>query len=483
MSGLATDPSELSGRTTSAGRTPLPLPSLPEAHRSLAVFSPSDGTRPWWRRLFGFAGPGFMVAVGYMDPGNWGTDLAGGSKFGYALLWVILASNLMAILLQVLCARMGIVTGRDLAQSCRDYYSRPTAIALWLLCEIAIIACDLAEVVGSAVALNLLLGIPLVWGVVLTGLDVLLLLALIRFGFRKLEAIVFALVTTIGLCFAYNIFYAKPDWSAAATGTFIPTMPGMEALLVSLGILGATVMPHNLYLHSSIVQTRAIGRTRADIKQAIKYNTIDTVLALGLAFFVNAAILVLAAAIFHKTGVVVEELQQAHELLRPALGGAAATLFAVALLCSGQSSTITGTLAGQIVMEGFLNIRIQPWLRRLITRLLAIVPAIIVISATGGKNTVQLLVISQVVLSMQLPFAIFPLMMVTSSRKRMGEFANPLWVKLLGFAVCTLIAGLNIYLLWDTIGPLWLGVIAGAFALFAAYVAMFAKKPAPVDSH
>ncbi|CAN5683604.1 Nramp family divalent metal transporter [soil metagenome] len=451
--------------------------SLPEAHRTLAVSSAADTSRPGWRKLMGFAGPGFMVAVGYMDPGNWGTDLAGGSKFGYALLWVILASNLMAILLQVLCARMGLVTGKDLAQSCRDYYSRPTALALWLLCEIAIIACDLAEVVGSAVALNLLFGIPLVWGVLITGFDVLLLLLLINFGFRKLEAIVITLVATIGLCFAYTIYLAQPDWSAAAAGTFIPTMPGNEALLISLGILGATVMPHNLYLHSSIVQTRRHGRGHADLKAAIRFNTIDTVAALGLAFFVNAAILLLAAAVFFRNGIEVDELQQAHELLKPALGGAAATAFAVALLCSGQSSTITGTLAGQIVMEGFLRIRIRPWLRRLITRTLAIIPALIVISATGGKDTVQLLVISQVVLSMQLPFGIFPLMMVTSSRARMGEFVNPLWVKVVGYAICTLIAGLNVYLLWNTIGPLWVAAMAAAMSAFTAWVKFGYRPP------
>ncbi|MFA6045470.1 MAG: Nramp family divalent metal transporter, partial [Phycisphaerales bacterium] len=444
--------------------------SLPEAHRSLKVWQMSDGGRPWWRKMLGFAGPGFMVAVGYMDPGNWGTDLARGSKFGYSLLWVILVSNLMAMLLQVLCARLGLVLGKDLAQCCRDYYSKPTAVALWLLCEVAIIACDLAEVVGSAVALNLLMGIPLVWGVLITGLDVLILLMLMNFGFRKLEAIVIALVSAIGLCFAYNIWLAKPDWAAAATGTFLPHMANGEALLVSLGILGATVMPHNLYLHSSIVQTRKHGEGREDLKAAIRFNTVDTIVALGLAFFVNAAILVLAAAVFYRSGIVVEELQQAHELLSPALGGAAATCFAVALLCAGQSSTITGTLAGQIVMEGFLRIRIKPWLRRLITRSLAIVPALIVISATGGKDTVQLLVISQVVLSMQLPFAIYPLLMMTSSRKKMGEFVNPLWVKVVGFVVCTLIAGLNVYLLWDTIGPLWVGLMAAVMIGFAAWV-------------
>jgi len=453
--------------------------SLPEAHRTIDVSHSTVGGRPWWRRMLGFAGPGFMVSVGYMDPGNWGTDLAGGSKFGYALLWVILASNLMAIFLQTLCARLGVVTGRDLAQCCRDYYKKPTAVALWVLCEIAIIACDLAEVVGAAVALNLLFNIPLVWGVLITGFDVLLLLTLINFGFRKLEAIVLALVGTIALCFAYNIFLSKPDLSAIMGGTLVPSMPSTEALLVSLGILGATVMPHNLYLHSSIVQTRRHALDEAGKRDAIKYNTIDTVVALGSAFFVNAAILVLAAAVFHKQGIVVEELGQAHELLKPALGGAAATCFAVALLASGQSSTITGTLAGQIVMEGFLRIRIKPWLRRLITRSLAIIPALIVISASGGKNTVQLLVISQVVLSMQLPFAIFPLMTVTGSRARMGVFANPRWVKFVGYAICTVIAGLNAYLLHDTIGPIWLGLIVAAMLGFALWV-HFIYKPKPV---
>lgn len=455
--------------------------SLPEAHRTIDVSHSTVGGRPWWRRMLGFAGPGFMVSVGYMDPGNWGTDLAGGSKFGYALLWVILASNLMAIFLQTLCARLGVVTGRDLAQCCRDYYKRPTAIALWILCEIAIIACDLAEVVGAAVALNLLFNIPLVWGVLITGFDVLLLLTLINFGFRKLEAIVLALVGTIAICFAYNIFLSKPDLSAMVGGALVPSMPNTQALLVSLGILGATVMPHNLYLHSSIVQTRRHGLDNAGKRDAIKYNTIDTVVALGSAFFVNAAILVLAAAVFHKQGIVVEELGQAHELLKPALGGAAATCFAVALLASGQSSTITGTLAGQIVMEGFLRIRIKPWLRRLITRSLAIIPALIVISASGGKNTVQLLVISQVVLSMQLPFAIFPLMTVTSSKERMGEFASPLWAKVVGYAICIVIAGLNAYLLYDSIGPIWLGVIALAMLAFALWV-HFVYKPKPATS-
>uniref|UniRef100_UPI0035CAC564 Nramp family divalent metal transporter n=1 Tax=uncultured Sphingomonas sp. TaxID=158754 RepID=UPI0035CAC564 len=452
---------------------PLPTdfaPSLPEAHRTLKVWATGDAKRAGWRQWLGFAGPGFLVSVGYMDPGNWGTDLAGGSQFGYTLLWVILASNLMAIFLQILCARLGIVTGRDLAQSCRDYYPKPVAVALWLLCEIAIIACDLAEVVGSAVALNLLLGIPLVWGVLVTGLDVLLLLLLINLGFRKIEAVVMALVATIAACFAYTIFLAKPDWHAVALGAITPDIPNTAALLVSLGILGATVMPHNLYLHSTIVQTRAFGSGKRDVKAALWFNTIDTVLALGAAFFVNAAILVLAAAVFWRSGVVVDDLRQAFELLRPALGGVAATAFALALLASGQSSTITGTLAGQIVMEGFLRIRVKPWIRRLVTRGLAIVPALVVISASGGKSTVELLVVSQVVLSMQLPFAIFPLMMVTSSAQRMGEYANPAWVKAVGYAICSVIAGLNVYLLWQTIGPVWVGAMAAALLGFAAWV-------------
>lgn len=453
-------------------------PSLPEAHRTLKVWKSGDAERPRWRQWLGFAGPGFMVSVGYMDPGNWGTDLAGGSQFGYTLLWVILASNLMAIFLQVLCARLGIVTGRDLAQSCRDYYPKPVVIALWLLCEIAIIACDLAEVIGSAVALNLLLGLPLLWGVLVTGLDVLLLLLLIDLGFRRIEAVVIALVATIALCFAYTIYLAKPDWGAVALGAVTPSLPNQAALVVALGILGATVMPHNLYLHSAIVQTRAFGKRARDVRAALAFNTIDTVLALGAAFFVNAAILVLAAAVFWRGGVVVTELQDAHQLLRPALGGAAATAFAVALLASGQSSTITGTLAGQIVMEGFLHIRIAPWLRRLVTRSLAIVPALVVIWATGGKDTVALLVISQVVLSMQLPFAIFPLMMVTSSRARMGVYVNPLWVKLVGYAICAVIAGLNIYLLWQTIGAVWVGAMAGACVGFAGYVRFLSPSPA-----
>ncbi len=448
--------------------------SLPEVNSSIQI--PKKATA--LRKFLAFAGPGYMVSVGYMDPGNWATDLAGGSKFGYALLWVILVSNLMAQLLQTLCLRLGLVTGLDLAQACRVYYKKPAAIALWFLCEIAIIATDIAEVIGSAVALNLLFGIPLIAGVLITAADVLILLMLMRFGFRWLEAIVITLVITIAGCFGINIFYAQPDWISASKGMFIPSMPNMDALFVSLGILGATVMPHNLYLHSSIVQTRAVEKDPESLKEGIRNSTWDTVIALSCAFFVNGAILVLAAAVFGTAGMVVDNLQDAHKLLIPALGGTAATLFAVALLASGQSSTITGTLAGQIVMEGFLNIRIAPWLRRLITRLLAVIPAVFLVSATGGEKTVELLVLSQVVLSMQLPFAIFPLVMITSDKKKMGEFVNPMWMTITGYLVCFLISGLNIYLLCDPefLGPKWvvLGAIIGIG--FAAWVTFFYKE-------
>ena len=443
--------------------------SLSEVNQSVLV--PTKGS--WLRRFLAFGGPAFLVSVGYMDPGNWGTDLAGGSKYGYALLWVIFVSNLMAQFLQILCARLGLVTRKDLAMASRDYYKRPAAIALWILCEIAIIACDLAEVVGSAVALNLLFGIPLELGVLITGLDVLLLLGFMKFGFRKIEAIVFTLVATVFMCFAYEMAVSQPNWPAALKGTFLPSIPGKDALIISLGILGATVMPHNLYLHSSIVQTRKLGVEAGSLKESIKFNTIDTVIALSLAFFVNAAILILAASVFHKSGIVVEELEQGHQLLKSSLGAGAATVFAIALLASGQSSTITGTLAGQIVMEGFMRWRIKPWIRRLITRTLAIIPAIIIIHLSGGKNTVQLLVISQVVLSMQLPFAIFPLMMVTSDRKRMGEFVNATWVKIVGYSICFVIGALNIYLLVDKLGALWVSlgaVIAVAFGLYVQFI-------------
>lgn len=450
------------------------LKSLPEVNGSLRV----DQNLGWFRKLLAFAGPGYLVSVGYMDPGNWATDLQGGSLYGYALLWVILVSNLMAMLLQTLCARLGLVTGRDLAQACRDYYKRPTAIALWILCEIAIIACDLAEVIGSAIALKLLFGIPLVIGVVITALDVLLLLGLMRFGFRKLEAVVITLVATVFGSFAYNTYLASPDWGGVAKGLLIPSMPNYDqALVVSLGILGATVMPHNLYLHSSIVQTRAYSKSAKGLSQALRFNTIDTVVALGSAFFVNAAILVLAAATFHKLGIEVTDIEDVPQRLLPALGGTAATLFAVALLASGQSSTITGTLAGQIVMEGFLNIRVKPWVRRLTTRGIAIIPAIILIVATGGRDTVNLLVFSQVVLSMQLSFAIFPLLMFTSSREKMGEYANPLWVKMLGYGVCCLIASLNVFLLYKQLGIFTLSILVAVGVAFALWVRFGYREP------
>ncbi len=445
--------------------------SLPEVHGSIATTHHVS----WWRRFLAFAGPGYLVSVGYMDPGNWATDLAGGAKFGYALVWVILLSNLMAMFLQSMCVKLGVATGRDLAQACREQYSKPVSLVLWVLCEVAIIACDLAEVIGSAVALNLLFGLPLVWGVVITGFDVMLLLAAMHFGFRKIEAIVLTLVSTVGLCFALQIFLARPDWAGVAAGMFVPTIPNPEAFYIALGILGATVMPHNLYLHTALVQTRDIAPSAASRRQAIRYNRTDTILALAAAFFVNAAILVVAAAVFHRGGYhEVGELQEAHRLLAPLLGAPiASTAFAVALLASGQSSTITGTLAGQIVMEGFLNIRVRPWLRRLITRLLAIVPAVILISISGGKDTVGLLVFSQVVLSMQLSFAIFPLMKFTSDRKLMGEFANSRWVQGTGYAICTLIAGLNLSLLYQALGPAWSALLAAAalgFTLWVRYV-------------
>ena len=445
--------------------------SLPEVHGSVSV----SGAKGWLRRFLAFAGPGYLVSVGYMDPGNWATDLAGGAQFGYALIWVILLSNLMAIFLQTLCARLGVVTGRDLAQACREQYSKPVAYVLWVLCEIAIIACDLAEVIGSAVALNLLFGLPLVWGVLITGFDVMLLLAAMHFGFRKIEAIVLTLVSTVALCFALQVFLSSPDWGGVAMGMFVPTLPGREAFYIALGILGATVMPHNLYLHTALVQTRDVAPTSAGRRLAIRYNTTDTVIALGAAFFVNAAILIVAAAVFHRAGLHhVSELQEAHRLLAPLLGAPiAATAFAVALLASGQSSTITGTLAGQIVMEGFLRIRIRPWLRRLITRLLAIGPAVLLISASGGKETVELLVFSQVVLSMQLSFATFPLMKFTSDRALMGEFVNPRWVKILGYGICTLIAVLNLALLFQTLGWIWMALVAAVAAGFAIWVRWF----------
>lgn len=427
-------------------------PSLPEVFRTICV---PEGAR-FWRKFGAFAGPGYLVAVGYMDPGNWATDIAGGSAFGYTLLSVILLSNFMAILLQALAAKLGIVTGRDLAQACRDSYSKPVGLLLWIACEIAIVACDLAEVIGTAIALQLLFGIPLVWGVCLTALDVLLILLLQQRGFRYLEAFIIALLAIIALCFTVELALAQPAIGAVLAG-YVPssevvTNPAM--LYIAIGILGATVMPHNLYLHSAIVQTRAFERTEGGKREAIKFATIDSSVALMLALFINSAILILAAATFHTAGRTdVAEIQQAHELLAPMLGAAAAsTLFAVALLASGQNSTVTATLAGQIVMEGFLAIRLKPWLRRLITRLIAIVPAVSVAALYGESGTAKLLVLSQVVLSMQLPFAVIPLVAFTSDRAKMGAFANPRWLKLAAWTIAAVIVGLNLKLLSDVFG-------------------------------
>ncbi|PTX99013.1 divalent metal cation transporter [Opitutus sp. ER46] len=427
-------------------------PSLAESHRTISIPAGAG----FWRKLLAFSGPGYLVAVGYMDPGNWATDLAGGSAFGYSLLSVILLSNLMAILLQSLCAKLGIVTGRDLAQACRDHYSRPVAVGLWLLCEVAICACDLAEVIGTAIALNLLFGIPLVWGVCITALDVLLVLWLANRGFRWLEALVVGLVFLIGVCFGLEILFSKPA-VRDILGGFLPTtelVTNPAMLYIAIGILGATVMPHNLYLHSSIVQTRKYAQDARGKREAIKFATIDSTAALMFALFINGSILVVAAATFYTRGRHdVAEIQDAFQLLSPMLGvGVAGIVFAVALLASGQNSTLTGTLAGQIVMEGFLNVRLRPWLRRLITRAIAIIPAAIVAGVYGESGTAKLLVFSQVVLSLQLPFAVVPLVMFTSDRKKMGEFANPPWIKVLAWVVATLIIGLNLKLLLDVTG-------------------------------
>ena len=427
-------------------------PSLAEVHQSVAVPSGIG----FWRKMLAFAGPGYLVAVGYMDPGNWATDLAGGSAFGYTLLSVILISNMMAILLQSLCAKLGIVAGRDLAQACRAHYSAPVSFMLWVLCEIAICACDLAEVIGSAVALNLLFGLPLIWGVCLTALDVLVVLYLQNKGFRYIEALVIGLIGLIGTCFGLEILFSRPEFSAVLAG-FVPkfeVVQNPEMLYVAIGILGATVMPHNLYLHSSIVQTRAFERSPAGKREAIKFATIDSTVALMFALFINAAILIVSAATFYTHGQhEVAEITDAYQLLSPMLGvPVASTLFALALLASGQNSTLTGTLAGQIVMEGFLNIRIKPWLRRLITRGIAIVPAVIVTALYGESGTARLLVLSQVVLSLQLSFAVIPLIVFTGDRRKMGEFVNPVWIKVLAWATATIIVTLNLKYLADYFG-------------------------------
>lgn len=423
--------------------------SLSDVHRTIAIKKDASTLR----RALAFFGPGYLVAVGYMDPGNWATSLAGGSRFGYTLLVVALVSNIMAIVLQSLCARLAIASGRDLAQACRDAFPRPVAMMLWLLAEIAIIATDIAEVIGTAIGLNLIFGIPLEIGVIITALDVFLILYLQRLGFRWLEAFVIVLLGVIAVCFTIQIGLADPDWGEVIRG-FAPTteiVTNPDMLYLALGILGATVMPHNLYLHSGIVQTRAYGETLAERREALKFATIDSTVALMFALLVNASILILAAAAFHATGKTqVAELGEAHSLLAPLLGLAIApTLFGIALLCCGVNSTVTATLAGQIVMEGFLHIRLAPWLRRLITRGIAIIPAAGVTIAYGDSGTAQLLILTQVVLSLQLSFAVFPLVLFTADRRKMGAMVAPLWLTGVALLIAVVIAALNVKLLVD----------------------------------
>ena len=426
-------------------------PSLPEVHSSVSV----SRSPFYWRRLLGFLGPGFLISVGYMDPGNWATDIAGGSRFGYTLLFVIMASNLMAILLQSLSLKLGVATERDLAQLCHEEYGRWVSFALWVGAEIAIAACDLAEVIGSAIALELLFHIPLFYGVLITGLDVLLILLLQRWGFRYVEALVITLIGTIIAMFGVQMFLSQPEYWPMLRNLFVPSpaiVTNPDMLYIAIGMLGATVMPHNLYLHSSIVQSRRYERTPEGKREAIHMANIDPALALTIALFVNAAILIVAAAVFYRSGHYdVAAIQDAYKLLSPLLGAAgASTLFAVALLASGQNSSITGTLAGQVVMEGFIHIRLSPWLRRLITRCLAIIPTIIVVAVTGEQGTEKLLILSQVILSLQLSFAVIPLVLFTGSRKKMGEFVNGRWLQGLSWFTAVLIAGLNAWLLIQT---------------------------------
>ena len=440
-------------KTTPAGgwRSAPTEVSLPEVHGTVAVPSGVG----FWRKMLAFAGPGYLVAVGYMDPGNWATDLQGGARYGYTLLSVIMISNVMAIVLQALALRLGIASGRDLAQACRDTYSRPVTIVLWLLCEVAIAACDLAEVIGSAIALNLLFHLPLIWGVVITSLDVLVVLFLQHRGFRYVEALVVGLILAIAGSFAVELWLAGPSLAAVGAG-FVPTseiLRSPDMLYIAIGILGATVMPHNLYLHSSIVQTRKYTDSFESRREAIQFASIDSAFALMFALFINAAILIMAAATFHGTGHQdVAEIGDAYQLLSPLLGTTAASvLFAVALLCSGQNATLTGTLAGQIVMEGFVNLRLRPWLRRLITRLLAIVPAIIVIALYGDRGTGPLIILSQVILSLQLPFAVFPLVAFTSDAGKMGRFVTPRWLQVLAWTIAGIILVLNVWLVYQTV--------------------------------
>jgi manganese transport protein len=432
--------------------------SLDEVHGTVSV-----SYRNAFQRLFAFLGPAYLVSVGYMDPGNWATDLEGGARFGYALIWVLLMSNLMAVLLQTLSARLGVVTGHDLAQACRAEYSRPVNLVLWLLAEVAIAATDLAEVLGTIIALKLLFGLPLIWGCLVTAFDTFVLLYVQKLGMRRMEAVILGLVATIGACFLLQILLARPEPAAVLTG-FRPTLPP-GALFVAIGILGATVMPHNLYLHSALVQSRRIGPDAPSKRQACRFNLVDSAIALNAAFFVNAAILVLSAAVFHEHGQHVASIEEAHRLLPSFLGRAAPILFGIALLCAGQSSTLTGTLAGQIVMEGFLDMRLAPWLRRLITRLLALVPAVVVISLTGEGATQGLLVLSQVVLSLQLSFAVVPLIHFTSDRRHMGPFATPKWAQALAWLTAAVIVGLNSKLVLDKVAE-WVGAAAATGGRF-----------------
>lgn len=425
------------------------VPSLSEVHASVVTSQPSI-----WRRMFAFAGPAYLVSVGYMDPGNWATDLEGGARFGYQLLWVLVMSNLMAILLQTLSARLGIVARRDLAQACREAYPAPICYALWFLCEIAIAACDLAEVLGAAIGMNLLFKIPVLAGVLITAADTLVILWFTRFGIRIIEGFVLSLITIITGCFFVEIWLAKPDAGEILTG-LIPRLDG-ASLYAAIAILGATVMPHNLYLHGALVQTRRIGETASEKRSALRYNLVDSVVALNGALLVNAAILILAATVFFKRGIVVTRIDQAHLLLEPLLGTTiAGAAFAIALMAAGQSSTLTGTMAGQIVMEGFLNFRMRPWLRRLITRMVAVIPAAITVYVSGEEGTYKLLILTQVILSMQLPFAVVPLVHFTSDRNRMGEFANPGWLKTAAWTVTGVIVALNAWLVVQTFSE-WL---------------------------
>src|SRR5580698_6765992 len=438
--------------------------SLPEVHSSVTTARPTV-----LRRMLAFAGPAYLVSVGYMDPGNWATDLVGGSRFGYRLLWVIVLSNLMAILLQTLAARLGIVAGRDLAQACREAYPKAVCNALWVLCEVAIAACDLAEVLGAAIGLKLLFGLPLLAGVLLTAADTILVLWLSRFGIRVIEAAILSLIAIMTGCFLVELFLAHPQLHEVLSG-LAPRLDN-KSLYIAVTIVGATVMPHNLYLHSALVQTRRIGRSSAERREACRFNLIDSVVALNGALIVNAAILVLAAAVFFKHGVIVSEIEQAHVMLAPLLGTTlASVLFAVALLASGQSSTLTGTYAGQIVMEGFLDLRMRPWMRRLITRTLAIIPAVLTIYHFGEHSTLWLLLLSQAIISMQLPFAVIPLIRFTDDPKRMGEFANRPWVKVLAWSTAAVILALNFWLLYDQTIP-WLKAAPWRFALVTPLLA------------